>query len=176
MDMIATHTRLSLRHAGEMVGRLAGLIVALTLCSVAPALAQDEEVTRIDRFQLWNDCKPLRLFVGKLDNDAAEIGLTREAITTTVRSRLRGARIYSEDGNAWLYVTVNTVNPAFSVKLQFIKLVVDGATNITWGAVTWDAGTFGTQGGNGSYVLGAVSRLMDRFIDEFLRVNGDDCS
>ena len=80
-----------------MVGRLAGLIVALTLCSVAPALAQDEEVTRSDRFHLWNDCKPLKLVVEDLNNNAAEIGLTKDAITTTVRSRLRGARIYGED-------------------------------------------------------------------------------
>ena len=113
------------------MARLTGLIVALTLCSVAPALAQDEEVTFTDRFKLWNDCKPLDLVGEVLNNGAAEIGLAREAITTAVRSRLRGARIYSEDGNEWLYVNVNTVNPAFNANFGFKKLVVDEATNIT---------------------------------------------
>ena len=103
------------------MGRLAGLIVASTLCSVAPALAQDEEVTRADRFHLWNDCKPLELVVENLNNDAAEIGLTGEAIKTTVRSRLRGARIYGKDWNAWLYVNVGTSNPAFNMSLEFKK-------------------------------------------------------
>ena len=41
-------------------------------------------------------------------------------------------------------------------------------------AATWDRGVVG-QGG-GAYILSSVSRLTDKFIDEYLRVNESACS
>ena len=50
----------------------------------------------IDRFQLWNACGPINLLVESPSYDAGNMGLTREAIATTVRSRLRSARLIWE--------------------------------------------------------------------------------
>ena len=69
------------------------LLLAAALLLSAPAWA--EEVTDYDRFRLWNDCGPMKLVVENLPKAAADIGLTREAITTAVRSRLRAAHLYS---------------------------------------------------------------------------------
>ena len=54
-------------------------IIAALLAAPGLAAAQDSTVqTRIDRFRLWNDCKPVYLLVEHLNNHAAGIGLTKE--------------------------------------------------------------------------------------------------
>ena len=83
------------------------LIIVLTLCVATPALAQDEIEPSYDRFRLWNNCQPFTLVVEQLGDDATEIGLKKDTIETTVRSRLRAARIYTDNGfpHPYLYVT-----------------------------------------------------------------------
>ena len=83
-------------------------VVALVFCSLAPAWATDvaesaperispEEVAR-EAFELWNDCQPIAFSVHlQGENEASKIGLTKEAIETAVRSRLRGARIFRDN-------------------------------------------------------------------------------
>lgn len=91
------------------------MLAALLLLS-APVSAQ--EVTDYDRFQLWNDCGPMQLLVEGLSKDAADIGLTKEAIETTVRSRLRTARIYNSSAEPYLYVTVNVARSAYGITID----------------------------------------------------------
>ena len=85
------------------------LLAAIFLFTASPASAG--EVSERDRFELWNKCLPTFLVVEGVDKNAAEIGLTEDAIEVAVRSRLRGARLYTEDdaaGAGWsfLYVRV----------------------------------------------------------------------
>ena len=42
-------------------------------------------------------------------------------------------------------------------------------------ASTWHSGAVGTHGDDASYILSAVSRYMDRFLVEYLRVNEEAC-
>ena len=68
--------------------------VALVLMLAVPAGAA-EKVEWWDRFALWSACQPMTLVVfGGVSDDASKIGLREADIETTVRSRLRGARIY----------------------------------------------------------------------------------
>ena len=164
------------------------VFLALTLAllgAVTPIGAEESEdfvlsvQDRLDRFQLWNACEPINLLVEQLREVEIERGLTTEDIATTVRSRLRAARLYGTSGvipGPYLYVNFSAVQRvrAFSVSLEFKKPVVDLISGQENRATTWDIRLTG-QGDAGD-ILSSVSRLMDRFIDAYLRVNELACS
>ena len=148
-----------------------------------PGLAQDPEA-RMDTFALFTGCSEIRLVVEQLPEDARDLGLTRETLERAARSRLRSARIY-HDGPAsvsypYLYINVNVVSPAHNVLVEFEKRLVDPTSGHFGFATTWDRGLTGTHGRGGdvgaSFVIQGLSRIMDEFIDEYMRVNGDACT
>ena len=151
-------------------------IIILCLAAVS-ALAG--EVSEHDRFKLWNGCKPVRLLVEDLPDAVPAIGLTEDAIMVAVRSRLRAARLYTENRieAAWsyLYINVNVTGRAFSLKTRYRKMVHDDATGLVYPATTWNVGMTGTHGGDLNYILSNVAQHADAFIDEYLRVNADAC-
>lgn len=128
-----------------------------------------------DRFQLFAGCRPMGLVVENLPKGAAEIGLTRATIETAVRSRLRAARLYSDGASPWLYVQVNLAGQAYNISIQYNKWVRDTVSGEGGTAVTWDIGSTGTHGRSSGYILSFVSQHMDKFIDEYLRVNASAC-
>ena len=151
-------------------------VLAAALALTA-ASASASEVSDQDRFQLWNECRAMTLVVERLPEDATTIGLTKDSIEVAVRSRLRAARLYTEDyaEAAWLYAKVSVVGPAFSTALEYWKVVRDLATGLEIQTTTWDTGATGTHGRDSSYILGSVAQSVDSFIDEYLRVNADAC-
>ena len=129
-----------------------------------------------DRFDLWNTCEPMGLFIGSLDEDAADIGLTKEAVETAVRSRLRAARLYRDSrGVPLLSVKVWVTRRAYSVKLDYLKWLRDSASGEDGGGTTWSSGSLGTHGRDSGFILSSLSQVTDRFIDAYLRVNEDAC-
>ena len=155
------------------------LVVAL-VTTVTSISAQYTENELIDHFQLWHACQPVPLRVEPMKDAAVEMGLTREAIATTVRSRLRAARLYSSEdvtpGQPYLYVSVTTVRRVFDVNIYFFRWLSDPITGVESFATTWIRGMVGHHGGDAGYVLSAVSRKTDEFIDAYLRVNESACS
>ena len=163
------------------------LLAAALVLTAASASA--EEVSDYDRFRLWNDCRPMKLVVGLAD-DAPEIGLTEEAIETTVRSRLRAARLYSDSAiekagsilyfnptRAILYIRVTVAGSAFIVDVGYHKIVTDRATELELRAETWAVSSLVVnhwQTGT-NFILSALARHTDEFIDKYLRVNADAC-
>ena len=137
--------------------------------------ARAENVTNYDRFQLWNDCRPMELMVEGLDKDAADIGLTKDAITVAVRSRLRAARLYTDRSWVSLYINVHVVGRAFHARVKYTKLLTDSKFDLGGLAPTWDTYVTGTHGRNSGFILSQVSQRVDKFIDEYLRVNEDAC-
>ena len=127
----------------------------------------------------------MALLVEDLPDDAGKIGLRELDIKTAVRSRLRGARLYSEDASPFLYVRVTVLSPAFAIEVMFQRLVEvslpqwirsEGMRPLTGLAPTWRTGSAGTFGANGSgFILSGLGRHPDKFIDEYLRVNDADC-
>ena len=161
---------------GKKVKRL--VVIAALLAASGLVAAQDStEQTKFDRFELWNMCRPIYLVVEGLHNDAAEIGISEDQIGTTVRSRLRAARIYNADRiSPYLYVRVTVVGQAFSVQLSLWKFLTEVlAPGIQGMAQTWVTGSIGTHGQDAGYILQSVSNHTDKFIDEYLRVNVEDC-
>jgi len=150
--------------------------VALALILAAPSGAA-EKVTDSDRFKLWDGCRPMHLVVENLPKDATEIGLTKKAITVMARSRLRAARLYSSAPvTPFLFISVTVVGAAFSVLVTYDKWMTDRASGVSRGVSAWMTGSTGTHGGgNAPYILSSVSQQVDKFIDEYLRVNESAC-
>ena len=184
-------------------------VVALVFCSLAPAWATDvaesaperispevlarlrpisaKEVAR-EAFTLWNECQPIAFSVhlqGK--NEGSKIGLTKEAIETAVRSRLRGARIFRNnpdlrsqsltlERNGFLQVQVGLGGTYVTWSIRFEKLMMDGATDLFgWTPTGWRRGAFGEHAGDGYYILSSIAPAIDEFIDDYLRVNKSAC-
>ncbi len=158
-------------------------LLALSALLVLPARGQDTDIQRamqrVERFQLFNACRPMLLGVEDLHEDAAAVGLTREALQAAAESRLRAARLYTEDrgtaDGAHLYVNVSVAGLAFSTSVQIRKVVFDRHGQLGT-ASTWIDGSVGQHGGSGvSLILSSLSQILDRFLAAYMRVNEEAC-
>ncbi|MCY4584606.1 MAG: hypothetical protein OXB98_01065 [Bryobacterales bacterium] len=154
---------------------------SLAALLVSAAAGQDSEYReRLERFQLFNACRPMNLTI-TLADDKAAIGLTKEALQAAVESRLRAARLYTEDyaksNGSWLFVNVLVVGRAFNITVLYHKMVTD-EFGVTSPASTWGAagGITGTHGGDAGYIVSSLSRHLDKFLAEYLRVNEAACN
>ena len=75
---------------------------SLTAALLAVLPVQAEEMNDRDRFDLWNECKPVALTVKYLPDKSTEIAPTQDGIETTARSRLRTARLHDPTDTARL--------------------------------------------------------------------------
>lgn len=151
------------------------LVLSIPLLGGAlPSLS--EGVTDIDRFELWTGCEPIDLIVENLPQDAHNIGLQRDKIIYNVRSRLRAAQLYNSESGPHLYVNVTVVGNAYSISLSLRKLLMDLNSYEIGYSETWYRGILGTHGKNAGYILSGVSQKTDEFIDEYYRVNAEDCN
>ena len=167
-----------------MAARLIALVVAAMIVLAVPAAAADGRVNERDRFQLWADCRAVGLEIDPLRGGHPHFQLTLHAVEIAARSRLRAAGLYNATKYVGLLIVfINMVrvdwlfNEAgkqpFSIAIRYYKLMKDimsGESNL---AVAWHAGSVGL--GDPAFVLSAVSRKVDEFIDEYLRVNRDAC-
>ena len=158
-----------------MIGLLA---LALT---IAPGQeVTDQEVIDFERFQLFNNCDPMHLMVlDTFDNEDAEnIELTMEHVRFAVESRLRGARVFKAGGGLpFLEVGVNVMTGAFAITLEYNKRLFDDASGTDGFASSWSEVMFGTPGGSGAdFIVSSLSRLLDKFLTEYLRVNESACT
>ena len=152
------------------------LIWALVLFSSIPSSVGETYEERNNRFRLFSNCSRMDLVVENLPADAKKIGLTTEAIQAAVESRLRSARLYdSERLVPYLYINVLVVGNSFSVSVEYKKSVYDSLSGESMPATAWELSTTGSHGGDSGYILSTVSRNMDRFLLEFLRVNEKAC-
>ena len=151
---------------------VAALFVALPLSSTAASQADD-----FDRFQLWNDCRPVALLAMPIPRAPGR--LTAGALETAVRSRLERSNLYSEDPNnaswAYLIVGVNVLGPAFNVLIQYNKVMRDLATGLEFTTSAWQGGGMGEHGDRALYVVASVEQTADEFVREYLRVNAEAC-
>ena len=152
------------------------MIAALAfLFSLTVSLSAEEVERRMNRFQLFNDCRPIDLAVEGLSEDARKIGLTKESLITAAESRLRSARLYDAEASNHIYINVNVVGMALNVLLEYNKELLDLSSGEFGTAMTWRTGSTGTHGRDASYIRSAVSEKIDKFLVEYLRVNEEAC-
>ena len=150
--------------------------------------AQSEENSQI-HFELFNNCKPVvsTIWVGQEKGKNGRIfpELAEQAVQDVVELRLRSAGIYGgnrvvpaspEKGNGLLSIIVHTIGQAFSITVQFSRVVIESTTTGQIGvAITWQGGTFGTHGGNRYFILDALREEIDEFTLAYLRANEGAC-
>ena len=153
------------------------LLVGLFLAGGALAQETDSRSSKYERFQLYSGCSPMFLSAVVEEKDAAAttIGLTQQAIEAAVESRLRSARLYDAKASQMLSVNVIVVGSAFSVSMDYYKVLLDPLSQEKGPAPTWSSNWVGTHGQRGGYILSWVSQNMDQFLVEYLRVNEAAC-
>lgn len=154
-----------------MPARKIALLLLLATVFATP-VAQAQGI--FERFNLLTRCAPLALTVERLDSDAAVIGLTKASLRYAVESRLRAARIFTEEYQGYrLYLNVDVVGRAYSIDLRFWKALWDPFTE-SWGGMTWDVSSTGTTS-RADFIRSSVAEHMDKFLTEYLRVNEGYC-
>ena len=130
---------------------------------------QDEQ----ERFQLFNDCRPMSVFASLDDEQGgAPSGLS------TARLQAAAARLYEDDmveaGFSSLTAGITVVGAAFAVQVIYTKLTEDAYGNAGF-AMTWTKETVGTHGQDSTYIMGAVTAGLDAFLAGYLRINEAAC-
>ncbi len=151
-------------------------ILAAALVAVSSGSASAQDVSDLERFQLFAECRPMSLVFGNRRVDEAKIGLTRERLQTLAEGRLRGARLYDAEVPNFLAINVSaSIRGAFAVEVSYYKGLYDFATDQFGMAQTWTRGSFGEHSRDPGIILQGLSDLLDRFILEYLRVNEAAC-
>ena len=171
------------------IGFLVGLFVSVALGQnrdleespidrIPGDIGGQEQVSGIERFRLFNGCRPMKLVIEGLPSNAKSIGLTEAMLQAAVESRLRAARLYTESSlwetYAYLYVNINVVGPAFKISLEYNKVVSD-RFDLSGPATTWSSSSTGTHGESAGYIITSLSQHIDRFLAAYLRVNEFAC-
>lgn len=82
--------------------RLSGMCQALASLSLAALLAAPAAgqgaANSYEHFQLFNACRPMRLYIEELPGSATSIGLSKTALQAAAESRLLAARLYEDGG------------------------------------------------------------------------------
>ena len=155
---------------------VSGLMLIVTLLAFPPAVGA-EKVTKRDRFELWNGCKPVDLkVIVQAEKKDAEAAPAKKEVEVAVRSRLRAARLYDPQSIPYVIAFVHVVGSSFRSHVELNKIVHDTASGETSLAATWKAAGTGTHGGDADYILGTTARHADEFIDQYPRVNASACS
>ena len=163
------------------------LAFAVAVLLATPVWAQDEQSTKTDRFQLWNYCDSLGMLVSHVTvwkrgrMQTAEERLVITKIERSVRSRLRAARLYSDDtGIPYLRIYAIVDEGVYRLTFEYKKWVTDDASGERSLVPTWQSGAAGLYGAidmiEDRALMSSVSQLTDKFLDKYLEVNADSCS
>ena len=177
-----------------------GAAMALLLVPALPAKADShwpcpEDVWQIGAgcFELWAECT--RFFPSTyVDQKKATEKINEEAVEDAVRSRIRAANLFAPphvENEYWINkknvaddeyylpwranfsLYVHVVGRAFSVEAQLSKWRVDHFSDEAGKSVAWETETLGY--GDETFVLEVVRQAMDKFIENYLRVNDVAC-
>ena len=170
-------------------------LVALGGACAGEQPADPERPAQRERFNLFNDCAPIRVTVFSLGRSHLEAP-TRDA----AESRLRAARLFDSHVDVFeeafdnegdrdpdtfnpgtLYISVTGTLPesnlfsSYRVNIDYRKPVMDLASGLVFRISTWR--TLAVEGGRAddAVILSAVSRQLDEFLAAYLRVNAEAC-
>ena len=175
---------------------LSGL-ATLLLVSATAVNGQGLSVSDLDRFQLYNACRPMGLRGhggGSIDADAdadalehedGRHGMNLKPILDIAESRLRAERLYSilksESNGAFLAVSVDVraVSPelaAYAISLDYHKFVTDPAIGLENTARTWvTSSIMCCDAQDPENISEHLPGSLDLFLEQYLRVNEEDC-
>ena len=131
----------------------------------------------LELFQLFNWCQPMGVTVEDLTAEATRLGLSKSQLQIAAESRLRAARIYggNEETDSFLYVRAGVTRRAFTLDLEYRKLMMDVASKQLAPAPSWTAQHYGTHGGDTRTIMALLAERLDEFLANYLRVNERIC-
>ena len=146
------------------------LLASLVLCLAMPLAAHSQDK---ERFQLFNHCKPV--FVQLSAIGVSEI--VEQRVQNLIESRFRAARLYSDTHHqTFLRVTIAGPLPSHSsVGFLFFKPMRDLISNEISVDSVWGHTLYGCDHASMDDMISDVSRLTDKFIAAYLRVNSEAC-
>ena len=148
---------------------LLAMFLSLPMVEVCAQQAPLGTGLEIDNYQL------VRVLVED-DKAIEQIGLTTDRIRTRVELRLQQARLKlgHRPDRAFLYVNVNVAGHGFAIQLAFKRWVSYLVGNVARQrlASTWDTGRAGTYTKNPEYIIQQLDILLDEFLNEYLKANG----
>ena len=145
--------------------------------------------SRVERFSLWNDCGPMR-FEAHLRSDNDKLpegnpffrfdvdlyGLSYFDVMSNVEDQLRAAHLLGEGSIATsLFVHVHVIGKRFWLDVSYSKPVRDLISGEKFFAATWQSQSMGEHKNDGNRILHRVTKEVDKFIGEYLRVNRNAC-
>ena len=137
--------------------KMTATVFALLALLGVTATGQEDNTTGFQRFQLLNNCAPMRLTVETLNEDAEVIGLNHGALTVCGGKQIaQRAGAYDQPRRPDLYVNVNVVGAAFAIFLSYNKTLFDPASGLTLDATTWYVGSAGTHGRDAQYIVSST--------------------
>jgi hypothetical protein len=155
------------------------LLLLLFLVGAAPSV-NSQKLGVNDKLAI-SDYKTLPLVIEDMPN-GMRLNLTEEAVRNRIELRMRTAGLQPVQGSGplplrYLYVNVSiSTGSAFVVSLQFQRYatwVID-SDKVGSGTVgMWGSGTVGAAS-SGDVVLEAVDKLVDGFLNAYLKANQDD--
>jgi hypothetical protein len=173
--MIFVVTGTTRSRGGEM--KRYAIVAALLLLAVATCPRQAQAGDLGSGLEV-TEYRNLTALVEPLDPDARNIGLTESVVRNRMELRLRAAGItpnalpnFADLGVFTVNITV--VGAAFNVEVSFTRPVTYsvGQRALKKISPTWDAAITGTHGNKAASILDALDKLLDKFLNEYLRAN-----
>ncbi len=134
--------------------------------------------------QTWSDSgletakyKYIFIILERLGSGASNIGLTADSIYTRVELRLRSAGltpdIEGKNDDSYLYVNVFVVGAAYTVEVRYERRVIftAGDQQYIYYSPTWESLSTGIHGNNAAHIMNSLDRRLDKFLNEYLKVN-----
>ena len=150
------------------------IVLIVVLLISAPAGAQRWSDTGLETANY----KHVAVLVeGLTGADAGSMGLTKDRIQTRVELRLRSAGLIpgkaSSKSKTYLYVLIGVVRKAHSISVRYRRGVsfITGDQQYRKSATTWNVASVGTHGGEAAYIINALDKYLDEFLNEYLKVN-----
>ena len=123
-----------------------------------------------DRFALYNLCAPIGLLVEELRDDNVSTSLTTARLKALAEDRLRSIGLHESDAPTFLIVAATR----HAVLLRYMKPVADVASGETRTIQTYSSSAE-VRDGTAAGVILEVSKLLDRFLVSYRRVNEPEC-
>ncbi len=114
-----------------------------------------------------------------LSNEARAIGLTESDLRAAAESRLRPARLYAKDkaktDSALLFVLLHVSGTAVYAEVAYYKRFTDEFGYSSLAALWNESFAHGPHGGDADAIMAELSRKLDLFVVDYLRVNEEAC-
>ena len=149
-------------------------ILLLSLLFFAALETQAAEADKI----LYSGCMKMRLstHVQAAEGRADSISISNDELRDLVQSRLRDASLFDyTEHRQVLSVDVSLVGASFQVRGILHRYLKDTGFGEAGYVMVWTKGSHGTHSGKRDFVLETASRLVDRFMVQYLSANRKAC-